>query len=108
MTRRYDDRCRRNQERDNLLGQVRKEPEDWAGDDRRRGGVSRTQAFTRNCRNQASDAKGEAQAARPRGESTEAGDWDGPTRSSVEGLVMGLERRGRVRLSYALEQLETG
>ena len=37
---------------------------------------------------------------KPRGESTEAEDWDGSTRSSVEGPVMGLERRGRVRLSY--------
>lgn len=63
MTRRYDDKGRRNQGRDNLLGQVRQEPEDWAGGDRRRGGVSRTQAFARNCRNQAPDAKGEAQAA---------------------------------------------
>jgi len=45
---------------------------------------------------------------KPRGESTEAEDWDGSTRSSVEDPVMGLERRGRVRLSYTLEQLETG
>ena len=34
---------------------------------------------------------------KPRGESTEAGHWDGPTRSSGEGSVIGLERRGRVR-----------
>ena len=45
---------------------------------------------------------------KPRGESTEAEDWDGPARISVEGPVMGSELRGRVRLSYALEQLETG
>ena len=64
MTRRYDAKCRRNQERDNLLGQVRQEPDDWADGGRRRGGVSRTQAFVRNCRNQALDAKGEAQAAK--------------------------------------------
>jgi hypothetical protein len=44
-------------------------PDDWAGGDRRRGGVSRTQAFAWNCRNQAPDAKGEAQAKKPRGES---------------------------------------
>src|SRR5271165_6264733 len=36
---------------------------------------------------------------KPRGESTDAGDWDGSTRSSVEGPVMGLEQRGRVRWS---------
>jgi hypothetical protein len=34
---------------------------------------------------------------KPQGESTEAGHWDGPTRSSDEGSVIGLERRGRVR-----------
>jgi len=38
------------------------EPDDWADGDRRRGGVSRAQAFTWNCRNQPPDAKGEAQA----------------------------------------------
>jgi hypothetical protein len=35
---------------------------------------------------------------KPCGESTEAEDWDGPTRRSDEGPVMGLEQRGRVRL----------
>jgi hypothetical protein len=35
--------------------------------------------------------------AKPRGESTEAGDWGGSPRSSEEGSVMELERRGRVR-----------
>jgi hypothetical protein len=34
---------------------------------------------------------------KPQGESTEARHWDGPTRSSDEGSVIGLERRGRVR-----------
>ena len=34
---------------------------------------------------------------KPRGESTEAEHWDGPTRMSEEGPVMGLEQRGRVR-----------
>ena len=33
---------------------------------------------------------------KPRGESTEAADWDGSARSSGEGPVMGLERRGWV------------
>ncbi len=45
---------------------------------------------------------------KPRGESTDAGDWDGPTCKSDEGPVMGLEQRGRVRWSYFTEQLETG
>jgi hypothetical protein len=39
-------------------------PDDGADGDRRRGGVSRMQAFARNCGNQCSDDKGEAQAAK--------------------------------------------
>ncbi len=35
-----------------------------------------------------------------RGESTEAEHWGGPTRTSEEGLVIGLEQRGRVRLLH--------
>ncbi|GLS36905.1 hypothetical protein GCM10010869_24960 [Mesorhizobium tianshanense] len=46
--------------------------------------------------------------AKPQGESTDAGDWGGPARMSVEGPVMGSEQRGRIRWSYCLEQLETG
>jgi hypothetical protein len=34
---------------------------------------------------------------KPRGESTDAEHWGGPTRMSNEGPVMGLEQRGRVR-----------
>ena len=63
MTRRYEFKCRQNQDRFVILGQVRQMPDDGAGGDRRRGGVSWTQALTWNCRNQALDAKGEAQAA---------------------------------------------
>ena len=37
---------------------------------------------------------------KPRGESTEAEHWGGPTRRSDEGSVMGLEQRGRVRRSH--------
>ena len=61
-TRRYEPKRRRNQERFVILGQVRREPDDWTDGDRRRGGVSRTQAFMWNCGNQSPDAKGEAQA----------------------------------------------
>jgi hypothetical protein len=50
------------------------------------------QASMRNCRNQASDAKGEAQGQKPRGESTDALVWGGPACSSDEGFVMELER----------------
>jgi hypothetical protein len=62
-TRRYELKRRQNQDRFVILGQARQTPDDWVGGDRRRGGVSRTQAFAWNCRNQALDAKGEAQAA---------------------------------------------
>ena len=34
---------------------------------------------------------------KPRGESTDAEHWDGPTCMSVEGCVMRLEQRGRVK-----------
>jgi hypothetical protein len=61
-TRRYESKRRQNQDRLIILGQARQVPDDGAGGDRRRGGVSRTQAFAWNCRNQALDAKGEAQA----------------------------------------------
>ena len=64
MTRRYESKCRQNQDRFVILGQVRQMPDDGAGGDRRRGGVKRMQAFARNCRNQSPDAKGEAQAAK--------------------------------------------
>ena len=61
-TRRYEPKCRQNQDRLVILGQVRQMPDDGADGDRRRGGVRRTQAFAWNCRNQALDGKGEAQA----------------------------------------------
>ena len=65
-TRRYELKCRRNQDRFVILGRARRVPDDWAGGDRRRGGVSRTQAFAWNCGNQTPDAKGEAQAEKNR------------------------------------------
>jgi hypothetical protein len=97
-TRRYELKCRRNQDRFVILGRARRVPDDWAGGDRRRGGVSRTQAFAWNCGNQTPDAKGEAQAEKkPRGESTDVGVWGGPICTSVDGPVMGPEQRDRVR-----------
>ena len=43
------------------------------------------------------------------GESSDAGHRGGPTRSSWEGSVMGLERRGRVvRVSLAVNRLRVG
>jgi hypothetical protein len=45
---------------------------------------------------------------KPRGESTEAKVWGGPTRRSAEGSVMELEQRGRVRTVGLTTQLATG
>jgi Reverse transcriptase (RNA-dependent DNA polymerase) len=100
MTRRKEAWRRQNQRREPPLGQVCRVPDDWTDGGRRIGGVNRTLAFMWNCRNQGPDGKGEAQAAHPRGESTDAEHWGGPTSRSDEGAVMVLEQRGRVRRSY--------
>src|SRR4051812_28153540 len=50
-TRRYPENRRQNRERFHLPGPVRRKPDDWAGGDRRIGGVTPTQAFARNCGN---------------------------------------------------------
>ena len=54
------------------------------------------QAIARNCRNQSLRFREKHKRPKPRGESTEAEHWGGPIRSSEEGPVMGLERRGCV------------
>src|SRR3954469_4069413 len=51
-TRRYPENRRQNQERFDLLGPACREPDDWAGGDRRIGGVTPTQAFAWHCGNQ--------------------------------------------------------
>jgi len=67
------------------------------------------QAFVWNCRIQTLDAKGEAKAAKTaRPEYRYAKVWGGPTCTSVEGPVMGLEQRGRIRTVVLTDQLETG
>ena len=101
-------RRRQNQRRLIPLGQVCREPEYWADGGRRIEGVKRIQAFTWNCGNQALDAKGEAQATTIARRDTDAKAWGGATCSSVEGSVMGLERRGRVKTVEFTSQLETG
>jgi hypothetical protein len=83
-------------------------PDDWAGGGRRIEGVKRMQAIARNCRNQSPMLREKPKRPKPRGESTEAEHWGGPTRKSDEGLVMRLEQRGRVRWSHMAKQLETG
>jgi hypothetical protein len=66
------------------------------------------QAFAWNCGNQALDAKGEAQAMTIARRDTEAKAWGGATCSSVEGSVMELEQRGRIKTVVFTSQLETG
>ena len=72
-------------------------PDFCPGGIRHEGGVTLNQAFVWNTGTCRFDVKGEAQIGRPyKGESTDAGHRGGATRSSVEGSVMGLERRGCV------------
>ena len=64
---------------------------------RHEGGVTLNQALAWNVGTCRPDAKGEIQAGGPcEDESTDAGHRDGATRSSGEGAVMALERRGCV------------
>ena len=64
---------------------------------RHEGGVTLNQASVWNAGTCRPDAKGEIQVGGPyEGESTDAGHRGGATRSSDEGPVMGLERRGRI------------
>ena len=90
------------------LGRVCREPDYGADGGRRIEGVNRIQAFAWNCGNQALDAKGEAQAITIVRRDTEAKAWGGATCSSVEGSVMELEQRGRIKTVVFTSQLETG
>jgi hypothetical protein len=64
---------------------------------RHEGGVTLGQALARNVGTCRPDAKGDIQAGGPcEDQSTDAGHRGGATRSSDEGPVMGLERRGCV------------
>jgi len=101
-------RCRQNQRRLIPLGRVCREPDYGADGGRRIEGVNRIQAFAWNCGNQALDAKGEAQAITIARQDTEAKAWGGATCSSVEGSVMELERRSRIKTVEFASQLETG
>jgi hypothetical protein len=91
-----------------MLGRARRVPGDRAGGDRRRGGVSRTQAFTWNCRNQTPDAKGEAQAAKT-ARREYRGRGLGRTDPYERGwLCNGVGAKGSGQVVVFLNQLETG
>jgi len=69
---------------------------------RHAGGVNLIQALVWNVGTCRPDAKGETQVGSTHeGESTDAGHRGGPTRSSVEVPVMGMEQRGWVIRSYS-------
>ena len=86
---------RRNQERVSLLGQGWGVPDDGPTGVRHEGGVTVILASIRNVRTCRSDVKGAGQAGGPcKTLSTEAEHRGGVARSSEEGSVMGLERRG--------------
>ena len=79
------------------LGPGQTVPADGLSGVRHEDGVTPTQASMRNVGTCGSDAKGELQAGNTREEeSTDAGHRGGPTRTSVEVSVMGMERRGWV------------
>lgn len=68
----------------------------WCGQsgNRYKDGMNSKQALLRNMRICRSDVKGEVQVVTPQGESTNAEHRGGPSRSSDETPVMGVERRG--------------
>src|SRR5687768_18460516 len=84
---------RRNQERVPLLGQGWGVPDDGPTGVRHEGGVTVILASIRNVRTCRSDVTGAGQAGGPC-KSTKAEHRGGAARSSEEGSVMGLERRG--------------
>ena len=62
-TRRKGYRCRQNQERDFLLGQVCWKPEYWAGGDRRIEGMNLIRALVWNCGNQSFRCEGKSSSS---------------------------------------------
>jgi hypothetical protein len=82
---------------------VQREPAYCLDGVRHAGGVNLIQALVWNVGTCRPDAKGEAQVGSTHeGENTDAGHRGGPTRTSVEVPVMGMERRGWVIRSYSL------
>ncbi len=73
---------------------------------RHKGGVNLVQALVRNIGTCRLDVKGEAQVnSLHKSQSTDAGHRGGGARSRVEGLVMGLDRRGVVVWLYHADNL---
>src|SRR5438045_3120233 len=68
----------------------------WPCDIRHRGSASLVRALTWNCGNLRSRYEGKGTSAQRKADSTEARSRGGATRSSVEVIVMMMERRGCV------------
>lgn len=83
LTRRNPETCRQNQGRFHLLGSVRRLLGYWADGGRRIGGVKLIRAHMRNP--VVPMSRETHKRHQPRGKSTDAEHWDGPTRSSDEG-----------------------
>jgi hypothetical protein len=108
MTRRNPENCRQNQERFYLLGSVRRIPGYRAGGGRRIGGVNLTRALMRNCGNQGTDAKGEAQVDSNHEARVpmQCPGTDRPVRAGKAGNSAGA--KGSAQAAVLLAQLETG
>ena len=88
-------RRRQNGEPFTLPGKVQRKPAYCLDGVPHRGGVNLDQVLVGNVGTCRPDAKGETQVGSThKSESTDAGHGGGPTRTSVEVPVMGMERRG--------------
>ena len=82
-------------------GSAWREPVYWPCGVRHRGSAISIQALVWNCGNLRLRCKGKGTSRVGKADNTDAQSRGGATRSSVEGAVMVLERRGRVIESWA-------
>jgi hypothetical protein len=100
-------RCQ-NQARVIRLGRIWRVPDDWPDDNRCRGGMSLIQASIRNMGTWPAMPREKTSCVVAARMNTEALDRGGVVRSSDEGSVMGLERRGDTIGAVAIEQPVVG
>jgi hypothetical protein len=93
-------KCCRNQRCEVPLGLVCQVPDDWTDGNRRKGGVNRNAGYRAELQEPVAPMLREKiKRPKPQDERTDAEHWGGLIRSSDEGSVMGLERRGQVKWS---------
>jgi hypothetical protein len=110
LMRRNPKTCGQNQRHFHLLGRACRVPEFWASGDRRIGGVNLTRALVRNCGNQSSDAKGEAQVAETTRREYRCGVLGQTNSFERRRPVIRSEQRGwvkRLHLTFNWQQEET-